>query len=302
MNTGIHDAINLGWKLAGVLKGSYSDAILDTYDTERRASTEHLIQLDRDISALISGTIPTHFNAPPDANFNDYLELVYSSNASFTVGLGISYKENLINKAPAPDLLPLVGVKIGHRAHDAPVFRPGATFTRPLRSLVPYVGRFWILVFAGKLEKTSDAAQLNPKCSTDFRDFRKYIDSASSFSRILAPVFDFLTILQGEGSLQPAETLGAQPLGKTVYDYSGDAYARYGVDTASGAIVVLRPDGIVSFTSPLNAHGELAGYFASFVQHAEEGVNSKEGKPTRQTVGGEISVEGQEESTQLSTM
>ncbi|GAA2598007.1 FAD-dependent monooxygenase [Streptomyces axinellae] len=35
-NTGIHDAHNLSWKLAAVLHGWGSDALLDTYDAERR--------------------------------------------------------------------------------------------------------------------------------------------------------------------------------------------------------------------------------------------------------------------------
>jgi putative polyketide hydroxylase len=36
MNTGIQDAHNLAWKLAGVVNGSCGDALLDTYETERR--------------------------------------------------------------------------------------------------------------------------------------------------------------------------------------------------------------------------------------------------------------------------
>ena len=36
-NTGIQDAHNLAWKLAAVTKGTAGEALLDTYDTERRA-------------------------------------------------------------------------------------------------------------------------------------------------------------------------------------------------------------------------------------------------------------------------
>lgn len=36
MNTGIQDAANLGWKLAAVLRGRAADALLDTYEQERR--------------------------------------------------------------------------------------------------------------------------------------------------------------------------------------------------------------------------------------------------------------------------
>lgn len=39
MNTGILDAINLAWKLAGVLKGKAADSLLDNYQVERQACT-----------------------------------------------------------------------------------------------------------------------------------------------------------------------------------------------------------------------------------------------------------------------
>jgi 2-polyprenyl-6-methoxyphenol hydroxylase-like FAD-dependent oxidoreductase len=35
LNVGIQDAMNLGWKLASVLRGTASEALLDTYERER---------------------------------------------------------------------------------------------------------------------------------------------------------------------------------------------------------------------------------------------------------------------------
>ena len=45
MNTGIHDALNLGWKLA--LAGSSSDPedLLDSYEAERRAAAHQVLAL-----------------------------------------------------------------------------------------------------------------------------------------------------------------------------------------------------------------------------------------------------------------
>jgi 2-polyprenyl-6-methoxyphenol hydroxylase-like FAD-dependent oxidoreductase len=43
MNTGLGDAINLAWKLAAVLQGRAEDALLDTYQTERRAFAVRLV-------------------------------------------------------------------------------------------------------------------------------------------------------------------------------------------------------------------------------------------------------------------
>lgn len=43
MNTGIGDAINLAWKLAAALRGEAGDALLDTYEIERRAFATTLV-------------------------------------------------------------------------------------------------------------------------------------------------------------------------------------------------------------------------------------------------------------------
>ncbi len=44
MNTGIGDAINLAWKLEAVLAGRAQDALLDTFEAERRAFALRLVQ------------------------------------------------------------------------------------------------------------------------------------------------------------------------------------------------------------------------------------------------------------------
>jgi hypothetical protein len=44
LNVGLQDAVNLGWKMAAVLRGEASDALLDTYHTERFAVEEAATQ------------------------------------------------------------------------------------------------------------------------------------------------------------------------------------------------------------------------------------------------------------------
>ncbi|KAL7629527.1 hypothetical protein AAE478_001048 [Parahypoxylon ruwenzoriense] len=44
MNTGIQDSINLGWKLAKVIRGQRPDSFLDSYDRERRPIGQHLLE------------------------------------------------------------------------------------------------------------------------------------------------------------------------------------------------------------------------------------------------------------------
>ncbi|KAJ7770944.1 FAD binding domain-containing protein [Mycena maculata] len=266
MNTGFHDALNLGWKLAGVLRGLYSEDILDTYSSERRKSAERMMTLDKDIAALISGEIPAHFNAPPNADANDYLAKLHSTNALFTTGLGISYDTNRINRASTSHV---ATVEIGHRAPDGPLFRSGRAMAQSLRTLVAYTGRFWIFIFSGKLEPAADAMCLNSYCATHYHGLRAAVDSQQSFFNTRPASWDFLTILSGHGSLPASQAIGVPPLGTILYDFSGEVFATYGVDEHVGAIVVLRPDGIVSFKTTLDGSGgqELSEYFASLASH-----------------------------------
>jgi 3-(3-hydroxy-phenyl)propionate hydroxylase len=55
-NSGIRDAANLGWKLAAVVTGNAEDALLDTYDVERRKHARAMIDLSTMVGRVISPT------------------------------------------------------------------------------------------------------------------------------------------------------------------------------------------------------------------------------------------------------
>jgi 2-polyprenyl-6-methoxyphenol hydroxylase-like FAD-dependent oxidoreductase len=56
MNTGIADAVGLGWRLAALLDGTGGDALLDDYEAERRsvgeATSRAALKIDRDMAAI----------------------------------------------------------------------------------------------------------------------------------------------------------------------------------------------------------------------------------------------------------
>jgi 2-polyprenyl-6-methoxyphenol hydroxylase-like FAD-dependent oxidoreductase len=60
MNVGLQDAMNLGWKLAAVLKGEAPDALLDSYEAERRPVGEQLARNTAGQVALATGFDPAH--------------------------------------------------------------------------------------------------------------------------------------------------------------------------------------------------------------------------------------------------
>ena len=55
-NSGIRDAVNLGWKLATVTKGLAGDELLDTYDQERRPHARSMIDLSTLVGKWVSPT------------------------------------------------------------------------------------------------------------------------------------------------------------------------------------------------------------------------------------------------------
>jgi len=70
MNTGIADAMNLTWMLAGVLKGWASPAILDSYEAERMPITEQVSHYAMDTCLALAkqrGGVPDNIEEPGPA-------------------------------------------------------------------------------------------------------------------------------------------------------------------------------------------------------------------------------------------
>ncbi|KIW26719.1 uncharacterized protein PV07_06530 [Cladophialophora immunda] len=249
MNTGVHDTCNLAWKLAGVLKGWYHASILDTYNSERRPVAQHLINLDKTFSALISGTVPPELavaglSADPNVLFAKALE----DNVQFNIGLGIRYGANTLNVATK-----LATVPCGLRAPDVVVHAPGARVPTRLHTVMKNVGLFWVVVFAGEPLLTGASV----------RSLREYLDDGDGIKRHLEKM-RLVTIIAGNRP-QADETLGVARFGDAYYDHDSTAHARYGASVGGGAVVVIRPDGIVGFATGLDSGPDLGAYFARFL-------------------------------------
>ncbi|GAA3185622.1 FAD-dependent monooxygenase [Nonomuraea roseoviolacea] len=54
LNLGLQDTVNLGWKLAAVVRGQASEELLDTYESERRPAAERVVMHTQAQSALIA--------------------------------------------------------------------------------------------------------------------------------------------------------------------------------------------------------------------------------------------------------
>jgi 2-polyprenyl-6-methoxyphenol hydroxylase-like FAD-dependent oxidoreductase len=57
LNTGVQDAVNLGWKLAQVVKGISPDSLLDSYHAERHPVAARVLQRTMALTALTRGDV-----------------------------------------------------------------------------------------------------------------------------------------------------------------------------------------------------------------------------------------------------
>ncbi|KAI2622539.1 FAD binding domain-containing protein [Hypoxylon sp. NC1633] len=254
MNTGIHDAVNLGWKLSLVLRGLASPALLETYQAERLPNVQRLIQYDKDISQLMTARLPENWQGNLSADVNVVLGQILKESGTFTSGLGIFYEIQANNPLNCLNLFSGLQsmVRPGMRGPDVTLFRPG-TFdrTRLIREL-PNVARFGVVVFG-----TENMPAIPGTVSQDVKG------SPTLQSLIARDCLTFLTILPNRAP-SPYELLKHEPLGRAFFDDDNKiAYRRYGIEPLQGAIVVLRPDGWIGTMIALGdkAVWELEGYF-----------------------------------------
>lgn len=153
MNTGLHDSVNLAWKLALVLKGIAKPEILKTYEQERLPNVEKLIKYDKDISRLMTMQLPEGWVGDPRADPNEVLGHVMKEAATFSSGLGIFYELAQGNPLSMMGSFPcqegLEAVRPGKRAPDVQLRKPGTFESTRLIQQTRNEARFYVVLFAG---------------------------------------------------------------------------------------------------------------------------------------------------------
>lgn len=269
MNTGIHDAVNLAWKLSLVLRGHARPELLQTYEAERRPNVEKLINYDKDISRLMTMQLPLGWKGDPDTDPNEVLGVVMAEAATFSSGLGIGYEIDEMlsvpgswswgstNGAVASDLpgKSFDAVSAGRRVPDVALQKPGTLESTRLHRETPNTGVFHIAIFAGRIEVTG----------TRLKEIYDLLAGSSFFSDHSLPL-SWLTISMSVGP-SVVEVLGCTPLGKIFYDTAAVAHDRFGVQPDEGAVFVLRPDGWIGTSVRLagSSVAELQLYFERFL-------------------------------------
>ncbi|KAJ3973047.1 FAD binding domain-containing protein [Lentinula raphanica] len=256
LNTGIHDAVNLAWKLALCARGLAKEALLHSYDDERRPVVQVVIDNDKVISTLISGHHPPQFQGRSEPTRQLLTEWFNDLNMQhFTLGLGISYPINLLNVNPTG--LFSAAIDPGERGPDIYLTSLGTGDPLRLQRILSNTAKFSIVVFAGKPEHTGPS----------LTSLSYVVAGSDSFADMFPKeVFQWFTFPATSGN-GGQEILGCRPFGKVYLDVDMRAHEMYGVDVRQGAVVVFRPDGWIGTVVPLiGASDHLKAYFGGILE------------------------------------
>ena len=258
MNVSMHDAWNLGWKLASVLRGVARPEVLETYTAERQVVAQELIDFDRRFAAL--------FSAPPGEADPEEFERYFVQQGRFTAGVATRYGPSITTAVTDHQDL-AAGFPVGMRFHSAPVVRLADARPVQLGHAARADGAWRLYLFADR-----DTAGLRELC-----DHLVAPDSPVSSHTPEGwdpdSVVDVRAVFQQGHREVPVESLPAAlrprkgPLGlvdqEKVYcpdPRAEDVFNLRGIDRDAGCVVVVRPDQHVAHVLPLHARDELAAF------------------------------------------
>ncbi|KAF8946343.1 hypothetical protein BGZ47_000754 [Haplosporangium gracile] len=273
LNTGLHDAHNLAWKLGYVLNGlAKPEFLLPTYE-ERGAMADRAIRLS---SQLLTRRLAKGFVADLKAYLFFLLgPLIARAFGSFLFApkvamLDVEYVKNNINRPHETQPEPKADYKVGIRAKDGILFpfyssslvtdteeKKDPQATLRLHSLFTGVARFHILVFASD-HLTVGAKEIPALLDHHVTQWRSKWTYSSTLQDGYADK-DLFKVHVIAGPSQSSSTSNTSTLlemskrdigkGKVYVDKDGQTHQRYGFAATKGlgGITVVRPDSHVGF-------------------------------------------------------
>jgi 2-polyprenyl-6-methoxyphenol hydroxylase-like FAD-dependent oxidoreductase len=225
MNTGIQDAVNLGWKLAYTLRGLAIPGVLDTYEPERApvgrmvlrftdrafriaTSTNPLVRLAR--NSIAPALIPLALG-PRAARAYVFRTLAQ---------LNVRYRSSRLS-LEGPQTPPR-GPKAGDRLPDAPIVESG----RPSSLQAATAGPGWHLLRAGPAAAwpAGDTVAMPPELVTTHHLGTGVPPDAGAQSGVAGPR-------------------------RVLHDPDGVAFRRLGLAATDTAVYLVRPDGYIGYRS-----------------------------------------------------
>ena len=283
MNVSMADAFNLGWKLAAVIRGQSPATLLHSYSTERHQVAADLIEFDRQWAARFSERADADNNgsehessaadnraALDSTQFQNY----FSEHGRYTAGMTVQYRPSELISAKAHQQL-ASGLSIGMRFHSAAVIRLADAKPMQLAHTIKADGRWRIFAFANEQYPGNADSTIWQLCDylattagSPIRAYQEHhadpdqlIDIRVVFQQShreldINQMHPLLLPQKGRLGLQDTEKMFCPSLkaGEHIYDLRGIS--------REGCVIIVRPDQYISCILPLDAHGDIAAFFA----------------------------------------
>jgi phenol 2-monooxygenase len=274
MNVSMQDAFNLGWKLVSVLEGRAAPELLRTYTEERHEIAQGLIDFDKQWSKIMASP-PKDPNHPELGGVDPAeLQAYFVRSGRYTAGVATHYPPDTVLTAQPTHQHLAKGFTIGMRFHSAPVVRMADAKPMQLGHVARADAAWRIYAFADasgeRLRALADFLVTSPRSP-----IRRFTPKGADIDSVI----DLRAVYQqGHRDLKVDElpSLLLPRKGRFgLIDYEKvfcpdlkngpDIFVARGIDRGKGAMVVVRPDQYVANVLPLEAHDELAAFFAGFL-------------------------------------
>lgn len=228
MNTGIQDSVNLGWKLARVLRGSQPPSFLDSYHEERWPVGQHLLRQTDQIFSFLTSTSKTfqflrNLALPLIAPWLAHRPEKGAGLMHYFSQLGVKYQRSpIVRTGPGLEGAPVRG---GFRAPEGRVVLPDDDDEEEggkeewILSVLRGAG-YHLLFFSsdGGLEEQAEVVVQN---------FRESLQEDIHVHHVVSTAAD-------------------KQRGKALVDVGGELRKRYGFLASKSGYVLVRPDGYVA--------------------------------------------------------
>lgn len=249
MNTGIQDAVNLGWKLALVCRGRADEKLLDSYEAERHPIGRRLLQATGALSQAILLRHPVADKLRDwTASLVTSLDVVQDKIRNSLSELGINYRSSpIVAEERASDWRKAItswidgGIRAGDRAPDAAGLRTADGKDLRLFELFSGTGHV-MLLFGSGVDAAARARQ------------QRLAEIAERYRGLI----ERYTILPPDGAA--AATYDSA----SIVDAGGELHRIYGVRDET--LLLVRPDGYLAYRAEPAEPEKLQQYLATILK------------------------------------
>jgi phenol 2-monooxygenase (NADPH) len=280
-----------------VLKGTADRSILKSYEVERSSIAHDLIKFDHKFSRLFSGRPAKDVMDEEGISLSEFKE-AFSKGNMFASGIAVNYgASNIVAKAPEEATNGTNGVngtatsvvsrqelatevKVGMRMPSFKVLNQSDARPWHFQERLPSNGTWRVVLFPGDLtlaDRRADLEAVGKQLAQPTSFLKRFTPKAGRYDSVIEVltvhsghreefgIFDFPEVLRPFHEVDGWDYNKIFVDDQSYHEGHGEAYKNYGIDPATGAAIVIRPDQYVAYVGAVNDYTSLDRFFSGFM-------------------------------------